>query len=385
MGNAFFSISLIVAVSALSACIGVVSRQPIVVAYIAAGILLGPWGFSLVKNVELINDISHIGVVMLLFLAGLVLHPQRLISLFRKTMLITIGAGAVFTVLIGTLLVLWRFPLAEAVITGTALFFSSTILVVKLLPTTTLHQQRMGSLCIAILVAQDLIAITILLFLKGERPDSWVGAVLVPLRGIAGIAVVMLLEQFAIRPLMRRVEYYHEVLLLLALGWCFGIAAGADYIGFSHETGAFIAGLALARSPISYFLSEGLKFFRDFFLVLFFFTLGAQINLPVVKEIWMVALAAGVLLLAVKPLLYRWLFIRSGEQNRFSTEIGIRLGQSSEFSLIVAVVAAEHAFISLKMSQLIQLTAIFTMIVSSYLTVAFFPSPLGAKSTLKQD
>ncbi len=385
MEHTFFSIAIIVFVSALSACFGIISRQPIVVAYIAAGILLGPFGFSLIKNVELIDEIAHIGVVMLLFLAGIVLHPQRLLTLFKKTMLITVAAGVVCTVLIGALLFAWRFPFGEALIGGVALLFSSTILVVKLLPTTTLHQQRMGSLCIAILVAQDLIAIALLLFLKGDRPESWVGAVLIPLRGIAGISAVMLLEQFAVRPLMRRVEYYHEVLLLLALGWCFAVAVGADSIGFSHETGAFIAGLSLARSPISYFLSEGLKFFRDFFLVLFFFTLGAQINLPMVRDIWLTALAGGVVLLVIKPLLYRWLFIRSGETPQFSTEIGVRLGQSSEFSLIVAVVAVQHAFISPKMSQLIQVIAIFTMIVSSYLTIAFYRSPLGAKPALKQD
>ena len=88
MDTVFFSIAIIIVVSAVSACLGVLSRQPIVVAYIAAGILLGPWGVSLVRNVELIKEISHIGVVMLLFLAGVVLHPQRLLILFRKTILI---------------------------------------------------------------------------------------------------------------------------------------------------------------------------------------------------------------------------------------------------------------------------------------------------------
>lgn len=385
MDNVFSSIAIIIVVSALSACFGILSRQPIVVAYIAAGVVLGPWGFSVVKNVHLVNDISHIGVVLLLFLAGLVLHPQRLLALFRKTMFITVLAGLVCSGVMFGLMLLWHYSVTESLLAGAAMLFSSTILVVKLLPTTTLHQQRMGSLCIAILVAQDLLAIALLLLLKGDRPDSWIAGVLMLAKGVAVITVIMLVEQFVIRPLMKRIDYYHEVLLLLSLGWCLGVAVATDYLGFSHEIGAFVAGLALARSPISLFLSEGLKFFRDFFLVLFFFTLGAGIDLGILRSVWMTALVGGVALLIVKPLLYRWLFIRSGESIPFSTEIGTRLGQSSEFSLIVAVVALDHGIISAQVSQLIQVITIFTMIVSSYLTVAFFPSPLGVKGKLLQE
>lgn len=385
MEHVFFSIAIIIVVSAVSATLGILSRQPIVVAYIAAGVILGPWGFSIVENVELINEISHIGVIMLLFLAGVVLHPHRLLTLFRKTMLITLTVGIICSLAVTGLLLVWHFPLVESLLAGIALLFSSTILVVKLLPTTTLHQQRMGSLCIAVLVAQDLMAIAILLFLDGERPDSVFRSILIPLMGIAGIALVMVGEQFVIRPIMKKTEYYHEVLLLLALGWCFGIAVLADTAGFSHEIGAFIAGLSLARSPISFFISEGLKFFRDFFLVLFFFTLGAQIDLSIIRMVWAPALMCALMLLGLKPLLYRWLFMRTGENGQFSTEIGIRLGQSSEFSLIVAIVAAGQAHISTNVSQFIQVTTIFTMIISSYITVAFFPSPLGTKGKLKQD
>lgn len=385
MEEIFSSIAVIIVVSALSACLGVITRQPIVVAYIAAGILLGPWGISVVKNVDLINDMSHIGVVLLLFLAGIVLHPQRLFSLFKKTMLITLSAGGICTVLLGGLLYMLKFSPVESLIGGGALLFSSTILVVKLLPTTTLHQQRMGSLCIAILVAQDLLAIAFLLFLKGERPDSWFGGFMMIGRGIVATAVILLAEQFLIRPLMKKIEYYHEVLMLLTLGWCFGISVGAKALGFSHEIGAFIAGLALARSPIAFYLSEGLKFFRDFFLVLFFFTLGAGIDLEVLLSMWRVVLAGGVILLVIKPALFRWLFIKSGEEPQFSKEIGVRLGQSSEFSLIVAIVAAKGGMICSELSQLIQGITILTMIVSSYLTVAFFPSPLASNRQLKQD
>jgi Kef-type K+ transport system membrane component KefB len=385
MDHVFFSISLIIVMSALFACFGVVSRQPIVVAYIAAGIVLGPWGLSYVKNIDMINEISHIGVVMLLFLAGIVLHPQRLLALFKSVTLILLVSSLVSTLVLCLIFFLWGFSYFESIIAGTALLFSSTILVIKLLPTTTLHQKRMGSLCIAILVAQDMLAIVLLLFFNGERPDTFTDGLLIPLRGIAFIAGVLLLEQSLIRFVMRKIEYYHEVLLLLALGWCFGVSVIAEKIGFSHEIGAFIAGLSLARGPLSYFLSEGLKFFRDFFLVLFFFTLGAQIDFSLLRTIWAPALSGAVCILVMKPLLYRWLFIRTGETKKFGTEIGVRLGQASEFSLIVAVVATRQAMIRAEVSQMIQVTTIVTMIVSSYITVAFFPSPLSAKTELKQD
>jgi Kef-type K+ transport system membrane component KefB len=244
----------------------------------------------------------------------------------------------------------------------------------------------MGSLCIAILIAQDLIAVVLLMFIHARRPEySWIRIGLMPVLGAALILAVLAFEQFVLRRIMRQIEFYHELLYLLSLAYCFGVAMLAEYLGFSREIGAFLAGVALARNPISFFLSEGLKFFRDFFLVLFFFVLGAKINLLEAKSILLPALLLGVGLVGIKTFVFRRLFAAHGEAGEFSREMSVRLNQASEFSFILAVMALELKVIGERMSQLIQMITIVTMILSSYLTVTFFPTPLGVKKQLKRD
>lgn len=385
METVFFDIAVITVAAGAMAYLSILARQPIIVGYIVAGVALGPWGSGVVRHVEFIEEVSHVGVTLLLFLAGLVLHPHRLASLFRQTVSITFLSAVVFAAATGGVALAWGFGIREALVLGVALMFSSTILVVKLMPTITLHQQRMGSLCIAILVAQDLIAVAVLFVASGGRGAIPMHGLLPPLAGAAFIVLAFVIERYVLRPIMWRIEHYHEALYLVALAWALAWALLARWIGFSDEVGAFVAGVALARSPISAFLSEGLKFFRDYFLVLFFFALGAQMDLLLLQKVLVPAAVLTVLIVLVKPSVYALLLRWSGERLTFGREIGVRMSQSSEFSLIVAVAAAEAGLIGDRTSQLIQLTTILTMVVSSYATVLLYPTPLGLKKGLKQD
>jgi glutathione-regulated potassium-efflux system ancillary protein KefC len=385
METIFFDITIVIVAAAVLSWLSVLTRQPHIVAYILTGIILGPWGFKIVKEVGFIDSVAHFGITLLLFLAGLVLHPKRLLQLFKHTLLITIGSGLFFAGITFTFTFLWGFALFDGIITGIALMFSSTILVVKLMPTTTLHQKHMGFLCIAILIMQDLIAVLMLFFINGSRSGFTIRFLFLPLIGVGFIAAVLLIERFVIRFIIRMVDQYHELIYLTALAWCFGMSIVAEKIGLSHEIGAFIAGFALARSPVSLFISEGLKFFRDFFLVLFFFTLGANFNFFILQDILLPAIILSIILLVIKPAAYTLLFKISGENWSFSRQTGIRLGQASEFSLVVAIFSLRFALISQPASQMIQLAAIITMIVSSYLTVFLYPTPIATKEALKKD
>ena len=144
------------------AWIAVIARQPMIVAYIVCGALLGPSGFGMIKAPEFMRAISELGVMLLLFLAGIVLHPDRLLRLFRSTTAVTlVNAGASFVVA-SVVTRVWGFGWGDAAFVGVACTFSSTILVVKLLPTTTLHQEHMGGLAIGVLILQDLLAVVLL-------------------------------------------------------------------------------------------------------------------------------------------------------------------------------------------------------------------------------
>ena len=194
-----------------------------------------------------------------------------------------------------------------------------------------------------------------------------------------------MLARFVLIKLIQRFDQIHEYIFLLAIAWCLGIAEIGTAIGLSHEIGAFIAGVTLASSPIALFITERLKPLRDFFLILFFFSLGAGFNMDTVQEIIWPALLLAVFIIAVKPYTFRWLLIKAGEKKKIAQEVGIRLGQVSEFSLLIAVLAVESQFINTTASNMIQLTTLLTFIISSYIIVLTCPTPIAVSDKLRRD
>lgn len=385
MEHFFVDIGIVVVFSALLAWLALVLRQPIIIAYILCGILVGPWGLALVKNVEFVDRISHIGIPLLLFLAGLDLKPRRFAELLKDSLWQTLASCFLIALICFLFSIAWGFGIVDSLFLGQALMFSSTILVVKLMPTTTLHQRIMGAFCIAILIAQDFIAVGVLMMINSVKGLTAAQIILLPAKGLLLIGFAMLVEQFVLRRMMKYSDQFHETLYLLSLGWCMGIAILAKQVGFSYEVGAFIAGMALARSPIALFLAQGLRFFRDFFLVLFFFVLGARMDLVTTLNLLWPALLLGIFLVIIKPLIFYSLFLPMRGYDINFKEASIRLGQASEFSLIIAIMAFEMGYITPEMSQFIQLVTIVTMILSSYRVVYFYPTPLGIKEKLHRD
>jgi Kef-type K+ transport system membrane component KefB len=382
-----FSIFLIFTGAALLATVALVVRQSLLVAYIALGALLGPWGLGWVGDVALLKDIAHIGIVFLLFLLGLSLLPQKLVRLFREALWVTLGVSLLSAVLGTAVALIAGFAPGESLLVGVAVSFSSTILGVKLLPTTVLHHQRLGGIIISVLLLEDLIAIVVLLLLHGAAHGAVSVMSFVQLAlGLAGVLVAaFVLERFLLRRLFLRFDRIHEYVFLVAVGWCLGIAALAHAVGLSYEIGAFIAGVAIATGPIALYIAENLKPLRDFFLVLFFFALGAGFNLPQLPAVAVPALLLAALLLLVKPFARRALLTWQGEKPEAGWEIGVRLGQISEFALLIVALAAESGFLSERAAYLVQLATLITFVVSSYYIVAHFPSPIAVSDKLRRD
>ena len=382
-----FSIFLIFTGAAIFATIALYARQAIIVAYILLGLILGPWGLGLVNDAELISDISNIGIIFLLYLLGLDLLPQQLWQMLREAVVVTITSSITFC-LFGFLIgFIFGFELLQALLIGAVMMFSSTIIGLKLLPTTTLHHKHTGQIIISILLIQDLIAIVILLLLQGYgKGGNLVVDITTQLLYLpALIIVVYLLARFFLFKLILRFDRIHEYIFLLAIAWCLGIAELAQYVGLSHEIGAFIAGVTLASSPIALFITERLKPLRDFFLIIFFFSLGAGFNMSVINEIIIPASILAVLALVFKPLIFSWLLQREGETKSVSLETGFRLGQISEFSLLIAILAVKSGFIDDRTSYLIQFATLITFVVSSYIIVMKYPTPISATDRLRRD
>lgn len=382
-----FTIFAIFTGAALLATLALFARQALLVAYIALGVLLGPWGLGLVTDQALIGGISQIGIIFLLFLLGLNLPFSKLYELVGESSLVTGVSSLVFGLLGMAVGWLFGFNFTEQLVIGAAMMFSSTIIGLKLLPTTILHHQHTGEIIISVLLLQDLIAIVILLVLQiqgGAEIGMLKMVVLVVSLPILFI-VAYLLEKYVLIVLIQRFDTIQEYIFLMAIGWCLGMAELAGLMGLSHEIGAFIAGVALATNPISLFIAESLKPLRDFFLVIFFFSLGAGFELATLMDVLVPALVLAAAAMLIKPWVFSLLLKRSGEEPKRSLEVGVRLGQISEFSLLIAVLALEMHVVGREASYLIQAATILTFIASSYYIVLKYPTPIAVSEKLRRD
>jgi len=385
--NIIYTIFLIFTGAAVLATVGLYARQSLLVVYILLGILFGPSGAKWVTDPVVIKQISHVGIIFLLFLLGMNLPAKKLIHLVKQTTLITGVSSLLFGMLGFGIALLFAFSTTESIVIGTAMMFSSTIIGLKLLPTTVLHHRHTGELIISILLLQDLLAIMVLLFLQAANQGQW------PLSELAMLtvyfAVVALftyvLQRYVLLKLISQFDKIQEYLFLVTIGWCLGVAEFAHQLGLSYEIGAFLAGVALAANPISLYISEVLKPLRDFFLILFFFSVGATFDLGLAQDIMLPAVLLGSMILAVKPLAFKYLLINAGEDSKVSAEIGVRLGQGSEFSLLIAVLALDMAVIGEQAAYLIQVSTLLTFIASSYFIVLRYPTPVAVSDKLRRD
>ena len=362
------------------------TRQPMIVAYLALGALLGPYGMGWVTDGAQLRAIGEIGIIFLLFLLGLEMQPRKLLVVLRESLWVGLLSSALFLALGTALALAFAFSLQDALLMGLAISFSSTIIGIKLLPTTALHHRHIGELVVSLLLLQDCLAILALVGLAhfapevGEAKPLWVTVIALPALLAAAAAGV----RFILLPLIARFDVIQEYVFLLAVGWCLGLAQMAEVLGLSLELGAFVAGVSLATSPIAFFLAEALRPLRDFFLVLFFFTVGAGLNLALVPSILLPALAFSALVLLAKPVIYRVLLDQFKEQGSLAWEVGFRLGQISEFSLLLVLLAGQASLLSEGAITTIQTVAVLTFILSSYVVVLRYPTPIALDERLRR-
>ena len=382
-----YSIFLIFTGAAIFATLALFARQALIVGYIILGIIFGPWGLALIDDASLISDISHIGIIFLLYLLGLDLLPQQLMQMLGKALKVTFISSIIFACFGYLTGFIFGYSAAESILIAAVTMFSSTIIGLKLLPTTILHHKHTGQVIISILLIQDLIAIIILLLLQGygKGGNLAMDIVFQLLALPVLIGITWLIQRYVLIKFIIKYDQIHEYIFLLAIAWCLGIAELATLLGLSHEIGAFVAGVSLASSPIALFITEKLKPLRDFFLIIFFFSLGAGFNISLLGELIAPALLLASLTVVVKPKVFAFLLKKEGEKKHISREVGFRLGQISEFSLLIAVLAVQSKFIGEATSNMIQLTTLITFIISSFIIVRSYPTPMAVTDKLRRD
>jgi Kef-type K+ transport system membrane component KefB len=233
---------------------------------------------------------------------------------------------------------------------------------------------------------QDIIAIAAMLILQiigNQNASENITLILIAFPVL--LIMAYLFQRYILSALLTRFDTIQEYIFILSIGWCLFMAELSHFFGLTEEIGAFIAGVALASNPISFYIAENLKQLRDFFLVLFFFSIGASFNFGTFGLIFAPACLLAGMTLMLKPMVFNWLLRQSGEINSISWEIGVRLGQMSEFSLLLITIALQTQFLSSFTGSVAQAAIIITFIVSCYWTVLWYPTPLAATARLRRD
>ena len=363
-----YSIGLsIVAASALGYVARLV-RQPLILGYIAAGVLIGPQGFRLIENQEEIGLLSELGLAFLLFIVGLEIDVKK----FTKSGSSSAVIGTLQVVLcsvLGVFLSQWLgYDGLAAIYIGVALSFSSTMIVVKLLSDRNELDTLPGRISLGILVVQDVLAILVLAA-QSNIDDPSLGPILLSLAsGFGLVAVSFLASRYVLPIAFRQVAQNPELMLVLSISWCFIMCWLALMANFSIAMGALIAGVSISTFPYSHDVIVKIRSLRDFFVTLFFVSLGMQLVVTSTAGIVTgLVLSLFIIVSRVVTILPTSYAVKLG--SRVGVLSSLHLAQSSEFSLVIATLGFGYGHISQEIVSLIAITLVVTSTISTYLVM----------------
>lgn len=364
----FFELGVILVAVSLIGLLFKTIKQPLILAYIATGFLLGPLFFKVIVSKELVSTFSAIGITFLLFLVGLELDLRKLKSIGKASFIVSAGHFIISGIL-GLLIALaFGFPLLVSFYIALALTLSSTVIVVKLLSEKHDLSALYGKITLGFLVIQDIFAIIALIFLdafKVEEEIVFMPYLLIFLKAIVLVSLAFMISNYILPRVFRYISKHQELLFIFSISWCFLFSIISYYLGLSVEIGAFLAGLSLGFLPYSFEIVARVKSLRDFFLIMFFVALGTQISLNFGHNFWPIIIFSLFILIA-QPLIVMIILGLLGYRKRTSFLVGISIAQISEFSLVVLGVAYSLGHISQDTISLVTIVGIITITVSTY-------------------
>jgi len=369
MENTFIEIGVVIIAASLLGVLGYFLRQPLILAFIGAGMILGPSGTNILSDVHFIESISHIGVMLMLFLIGLEMSTAKLKDL--GLVALVVGIGQVLFTGLGTYALahlLGFYGIAAAYI-AIALTLSSTVVTVKLLLEKRDINSFYGQITIGVLIVQDIIAILALLALGGFTTGGFdpMTAVNLFVGGTLLAVTTMMFAKYFLSHLYNKIAGSQELLILFSLSWCFIIAILGKELGLSMEIGAFIAGINLANLPYTFEINAKAKLLRDFFITIFFVALGASLSFASIDFSWVPLVVFSLFILVGNPLIVMTLMGILGYDKRNSLFTGLTIANVSEFSLILVAMGATLGHVNDSTVTLITLITIITMVISSYM------------------
>lgn len=374
--NGFYEIAALLSVASITGAIALWLRQPLIMAFIAVGVLVGPSGFGWVGASDEVSLFAKLGIALLLFVVGLKLDPYEIRTV--GPVALVVGGGQIVLTgsigyLIGLGLGLENIP---ALYVATALTFSSTIIIVKLLSDKREIDALHGRIALGVLIVQDITVVAVMIILtafNGSTAPAEIGhgalVLLVLAKGTGFLLAVSLFTRYGLPQLLHLVARSTELLVLFAIAWAIALGSIAEILGFSQEVGAFIAGVALATTAYRAPLGARLVSLRDFLLFFFFLDLGSHIDLHYLGAQLIPALILSLFVLAGKPLMVVLLMGQMGYRKYTSALAGLSLSQISEFSLILGALGISLGHIDEATMGLITLVGLITIGISTYMII----------------
>lgn len=377
--NSFVEIAAILGLATLTGIVGQKLRQPLIIMFLASGILAGPSFLGIIHSYEQIELLAHMGIALLLFIVGLKLD----LNLIRTTGPVALATGLgqiVFTSLIGFgIAIAMDMTFLSAAYVSVALTFSSTIIIVKLLSDKKEIDSLHGQIALGFLIVQDIAAILALVVLTtlgssvaGEGP-VFLPMLAIAVKGLGMLLIVGLLMRYVIPLLVERLAHSLELLTLFAIAWAVLLGAGSEVMGFSKEVGAFLAGVSLATTTFRDSIGARLTSLRDFLLLFFFIDLGARLDWSMVGSQMGSALVFSIFVLIGNPLIVLIIMGLMGYRRRTGFLAGLTVAQISEFSLIVAALGLSIGHITEQTMGLITLVGVVTIFLSTYMILYSYP------------
>jgi len=377
-GDVFTEMAVLLMVAAVIGAIGVRLRQPLIVAFIAVGILVGPSVLGWVSANDQVDLLAKLGIALLLFVVGLKLD----LHIIRSMGLVALATGlgqVFFTSVVGYFIAiaLGMTPVT-ALYVAVALTFSSTIIIVKLLSDKREVDALHGRIAIGFLIVQDIVVVLVMIGLTalGEAGDA-VGlgqeAAAVLIKGGLFIAAIGLLMRYVLTPLLHLLARSPELLVLFSIAWAVALGAVGAYLGFSKEVGAFLAGVSLASTPYREAIGARLVSLRDFLLLFFFIDLGAGLDMTTLGEQVVPAILLSLFVLIGNPLIVMIILGAMGYRKRTGFLAGLTVAQISEFSLILGALGLSLGHIDTDTMGLITLVGLITISASTYMILYSHP------------
>ncbi len=387
-GNTFYEIAAILGLAAVIGAIGQKLRQPLIIMFLATGIVAGPACLGVIESHQQIELLAQIGIALLLFIVGLRLD----LDLIRTTGIVALATGLgqiVFTSAIGFFIALGLgMSLISSAYVAVALTFSSTIIIVKLLSDKKEIDSLHGRIAVGFLIVQDIAAILALVGLTTfgshlpEGESALAASAVIAAKGVGMLAGVGIVMRFVLPPLLQKMANSQELLNVFAIAWAVFLGAFSDFLGFSKEVGAFLAGVSLASTDYRDAIGARLTGLRDFLLLFFFIDLGARLDWSTVGSQIGASMLFSVFVLIGNPLIVLIIMGVMGYRRRTGFMAGLTVAQISEFSLIVAALGLSLGHISPETMGLITLVGVVTIFASTYMILyseplyRFFSEPL---------